>query len=208
MFRHILLMTVLFSVVLIYAMDEGRKVASVMVMPDIGEKSTNVDSFMIDFRFNGEGTYLKSDYPQVDFLPLETGENIRFDTIQWVTFKGVRVTWKKYIVAQDRKNYNDIESDGYRYWSEIEVDCVVMDNLGNLIHSRLKRPEMSDVFLVGQTVRGNFLLQIDQENGKTTRVDFNKPVLQCSSHSEHVFHNSEWKFCPFCGSTLNLVNIK
>ena len=182
---------------------ELKQPNSAWVFPDLDAEKIFVDSLRIEFRFSGYGVYIESDYPVLDKVPLENGETIDLSSIQWIEFSGKRVSWKQYIAPAERSQYDDVDMDGYRTWSQIEVDCSIKDRYGQLVKSRLKRPEMSDVFLTGLTQRGHFNLQLDQENGKTVRLIMDKGIfVQCSANPAHRFRNLGWKFCPLCGSPL------
>ena len=72
---------------------------------------------------------------------------------------------------------------------------------------RLQRPEVSDIFLSGATEHGDYRLQLDQENNRTVRVQFEALfIMQCRGNLKHLFPNLNWKFCPLCGSSLKRIN--
>ena len=78
---------------------------------------------------------------------------------------------------------------------------------GRVTHSRLQRPEVSDIFLSGATEHGDYRLQLDQENNRTVRVQFEALfIMQCRGNLKHLFPNLNWKFCPLCGSSLKRIN--
>ena len=77
---------------------------------------------------------------------------------------------------------------------------------GNVISSRIKRPEYADVFLIGETSRGEFKLQVDQENNKKVFVKFEPNfIMQCSKDQTHIFPNRSFKYCPLCGNKLKKI---
>jgi hypothetical protein len=178
-----------------------------MIAPDSGENQIKVRELKLDFKFAGYGYYMPSNYPLADEIPLENGEIVQLENIAEATLNASRVQWKKFISEPERKNYTDIADDGYRHWSAIEVDVWLRDWDGNITSSRIKRPEYADVFLVGITQRGDFSLQIDQENNKTVQIIFEPTfILQCTKDKTHLFPNSSFQFCPYCGSKLKRIN--
>ena len=178
-----------------------------MVAPDSGENQIKVKELKLDFKFAGYGYYMPSNYPLADEIPLENGEIVQLENIAEATFVAKRVQWKKYIPEPERKNFTDVDNDGYRQWSAIEVEVQLRDWDGNITNSRIKRPDYADVFLVGKTQRGDYSLQIDQENNKTVHVVFEPTfILQCTKDNAHLFPNSTFQFCPYCGSKLKRIN--
>ena len=118
-------------------------------------------------------------------------------------FRGKRVQWKQYVEPDRRDEYDNIDGDGYRHWTAVEVQTTVTDHQKNTIISRIDRPDYANVYLKGTTPRGEFKLQLNQENGKTVRLVL-KPtsLLVCTKDSTHVYSNMDWKFCPVCGGSL------
>jgi len=185
------------------AQSEGKQGFNAYVSPDSARESIYVTALKIDFKFAGYGTYIPAEYPTLTELPLETGERISFDKIAEATFKAERVQWKQFVDPDQRHQYESVDEQGYRHWSDVEIVATVKDWEGETIRSRIARPEVSDVFLSGKTSRGDFRLQIDQENNKTVHVVF-EPLFSmvCAKDASHVFPNSSWTFCPICGSKL------
>lgn len=185
----------------------GNAVAvTAFVEPDSGKEQIRVTDLKLDFRFAGYGYYLPSNYPVSESIPLENGEVVKLENIAEATFKARRVRWKKFIPEEERKNYTDVDSEGYRHWSAVEVECWIRDWEGNDTRSRIKRPDYSDVYLVGKTNRGEYGLQIDQENSKTVHVIFEPNfIMQCEKDKSHLFPNSSYVYCPFCGSKLKKI---
>lgn len=182
---------------------------SAIVYPDSSGKSVTVNNLRLDFRFAGYGIYLPDNYPSVTYLPLETGENINFQYLIEVTFTGKRVEWKQFVEPERRDEYDNIDKNGYRHWTAVEVQTSVLDLQRNRTESRIDRPDYADVYLKGTTPRGDFKLKLNQENGKTVRIVFKSSlVLQCVKDSTHVFPHSDWKFCPVCGGALKAVPVK
>ncbi len=176
------------------------------VEPDSGKGSIQVFDLKLDFEFAGYGVYIPAEYPTLTVIPLETGERVRLDKIAKATFKGTRVFWKKWIEPSERKKYDNVDSDGYYHWSDIEVAVTILDWNGQKTKSRIKRPEFSDVYLVGRTPRGDFKLQLDQENGKTVVVVFEPNfIMMCPNDKTHVFPNADYIYCPKCGAKLEKV---
>ncbi len=187
----------------LFAQPESKISFNAYVSPDSSKESIHVTALKIDFKFAGYGTYVPTEYPTLTELPLETGERISFDKISEATFRAERVQWKQFVDASQRHQYDSVDEQGYRHWSDVEVVAMVKDWEGEIIRSRIARPEVSDVFLSGKTSRGDFRLQIDQENNKTVYVVF-EPLFSmvCTKDASHVFPNSSWTFCPICGSKL------
>ena len=179
---------------------------SAIVAPDSGKKSMEVHDLKLDIVFAGYGIYFPSDFKTLTALPLENGETIEFSKIAEATFKGERVKWKKYILPEERDKYENIDSEGYYHWSDIEVRTIIYDWQDEVINTRLKRPDLSDIFLIGQTARGDFKLQLDVENQKTVHIIFNPQYyMQCTHDSSHIYPNATWKFCPECGHKLKKI---
>jgi len=177
------------------------------IYPDSSGLFIYVKNVHIDFKFAGYGVYVPSDYPSMTSVPLENGERINFENIAEMTLRPNRVYWKKFIEPSQRHQFDDVGTDGYRYWSEVEAETVIKVWDGLRIQSRIQRPDYSDIYLSGVTDRGDFRLQVDQENGKTIRIEF-EPVfiMQCSGDINHLYPNMQWKFCPICGSPLRRIN--
>lgn len=176
---------------------------SARIAADSGRQYITVQNLMIDFVFAGYGLYTPSEYPILTEMPLENGERILFNKIKEMTLSGERVFWKEFVPIEERSKFATIDANGYRHWSDIEVNVRATDWEGNVVKSRLKRPEYSDVFLRGETKRGELELQIDQENNKKVHIIFRPQfVMQCTGDKSHLFPNSDFKFCPYCGSPL------
>ncbi|MBN1479925.1 hypothetical protein EH223_18535 [candidate division KSB1 bacterium] len=173
------------------------------VSADSGKYYVEVNNLLLDFVFAGYGLYAPGDYPILTEFPLANGEKVRFDRVKEVTFSPERVFWKEYVEYDKRKEYLNVDENGYRHWSEIEVNVRLVDWENNFIHSRLKRPESSDIYLRGETSRGELELQVDQENGKKVHIIFRPNfVMQCTGEKSHLFPNSAFKYCPICGKPL------
>jgi hypothetical protein len=180
---------------------------SAKVAPDSGESWVAVNDLKLEFTFAGYGYYDPKDYGTLTELPLETGERVEFENIAEMTVTGIRTHWRKYVQPAERDQYDNVDEEvdenGYRTWSDVEADLVIVDWNGKVIRSRIERPELADIYLIGRTARGTFKLQLDQENGKKVHVKFLPVfVMQCSKNSSHTFHNTTWKFCPHCGAEL------
>ncbi len=177
------------------------------VYPDSIGACVYVKQVHLDFKFSGYGVYVPSDYPSLTCIPLENGERINFTNIAQMTLRSKRIHWKKYIEPAQRHQFDDMRADGYRYWSEMEAEAVIKTWDGVEIKSRIQRPDHSDVFISGITDRGDFKLQIDQENNKTVRLEFLPGfIMQCTADLQHLFPNVQWKFCPLCGAALKRIN--
>lgn len=173
------------------------------VSADSGTYYVEVNSLLLDFVFAGYGLYAPGDYPILTEFPLANGEKVRFDRIKEVTLSPERVFWKEYVEIEKRREYLNVDENGYRHWSEIEVSVRLVDWENNTIQSRLKRPESSDIYLRGKTSRGEFELQVDQENSKKIHIIFRPNfVMQCTGDKTHLFPNSTFKYCPLCGKLL------
>lgn len=188
------------------AIADGSSITA-MISPDSGENQIKVKELQLDFKFAGYGYYMPAQYPIADEIPLENGEIVQLANIAEATFSASRVNWKKFIPETERKNYAKVANDGYRHWSAVEVEVWLRDWDGNITESRIKRPDYADVFLIGKTQRGDYSLQIDQENNKTVHVVFEPTfILQCTKDKSHLFPNSSYQFCPYCGSKLKKIN--
>ena len=178
------------------------------VYPDKSGEGIEVNHLKLDFVFAGYGVYIPSEYPTLTQIPLEVGENVKFENVKRLTLAGKRVSWKKYIEPDQRRKYENMDGDGYYHWSDIEVEVTVTDWNDKVITSRIKRPDVADVFLIGQTNRGDFKLQLDQENNKTVVAVF-KPnfVMQCQNDHTHLYPNLNWQYCPICGGKLKKIQI-
>ncbi len=207
MFRRILLLyVVIFSstVSIAHAQISKQVAVRALVAADSAGIYINVKDLSLDFVFTGIGMYLPSDYPIVTELPLENGERIRFDKIREATFQAVRVSKNEYIEPAMRHKYSTVDKRGYRHWSDVEVDVWVKDWDGNELKSRIFRPPHADIFLRGETTRGNFKLQLDIENEKLVHVMFRPNfVMQCTEVKSHIFPNMDYQFCPYCGKPLH-----
>jgi len=176
---------------------------SARVAADSGHQYISVNNLMLDFVFAGYGLYTPSEYPILTLLPLENGEKIYLNKLKELTFSSERVFWKEYVTEEKRNKFSTIDANGYRHWSDIEVNVRAVDWEKNIIKSRLKRPEYSDVYLRGVTQRGELELQIDQENNKKVHIVFRPQfVMQCQNDKTHLFPNSDFKYCPKCGGKL------
>jgi hypothetical protein len=177
------------------------------VESDSGKNRIKVENLKLEFKYGGYGVYVISDYPVLTRIPLENGEFVQFSSILSATFRGKRVEWKQYIERENRNEFDNIDDMGFYHWDELEVECVIKDKQDNIIRSRIKRPHLADIFLTGTTDRGDFRLQLDLENGKTVYAilvpDY---VMQCIKNSAHVFPNSDWLYCPYCGGKLKRIN--
>jgi hypothetical protein len=191
-----------------YSQNEKLSSFTASVYPDKNADAIEVNHLKLNFTFAGYGVYLPSEYPTLTSIPLEDGEDVNFASIRKLTVTGKRVNWKKYIEPDQRRKYEDIDADGYYHWSDVEVEVTITDWNDKVITSRIKRPDVADVYLVGQTDRGDFRLQLDQENNKTVVVSF-KPnfVMQCENDPTHLFPNLNWKYCPICGGKLKKIQI-
>lgn len=185
-------------------MDNG---VTAFVESDSGKNRIKVDNLQLDFKYGGYGVYVVSDYPVLTQIPLENGEIVGFNSIIAASFRGKHVEWKKYVEPEERVKFENIDEMGFYHWDDLEVDCIIKDKHDKIIHSRIKRPLLADVFLTGTTNRGDFQLQLDLENGKTVHVLFVPDfVMQCMKNSTHVFPNENWLYCPYCGGKLKRIN--
>ncbi|MBN1542554.1 hypothetical protein JW992_10440 [candidate division KSB1 bacterium] len=188
------------------AQDSSSLSTIAKVYADSSSAPATVKNLRLNYKFAGYGIYVPGDYPVVSEFRLENGEIISFTKIAQARLRGERTRWKRYIDPKERGQYAEIDSEGYYQWSDIEVAVHLRDWEGNEIRSRLLRPENSDVFFIGQTQRGDFSLQIDQENNKTVLIEFEALfIMQCEKDASHLFPNSNWKFCPLCGGQLNRI---
>lgn len=177
------------------------------VYPDSSKPAIQVKNLQLEFVFAGYGVYLPSDYPTLTAFPLESGERIAMENIAELVCRPVRVQWKKYQEPDQRRTDARVDAQGYRHWSDVEVEVMLKDWNGNSVQSRLFRPEISDVYLTGMTDRGDFRLQLDQENGKMVRLEFEPLfIMQCTGDLNHLFPNMNWKYCPLCGASLKKVS--
>lgn len=177
------------------------------IRPDTSQAYIAVSNLTLRMEYKGYGLYLPTDYPILTMIPLDNGEMVHFQTIQEITLHGERVQWKKFVAPDERGNYSDVDADGYRRYSDVEVIVDLKDWNGKITQAMLKRPENSDVYFEGKTERGNYRLQIDQENNKTVNVQFLKSFsVQCTGDPTHVFENAGFSFCPICGKPLNKVD--
>ena len=176
---------------------------SARVAADSGHQYISVHNLMLDFVFAGYGLYTPSDYPILTEIPVENGERIFLNKLKEITFSGERVFWKEFVTEDKRDKFTTVDVNGYRHWSDIEVNVRVVDWEGNVLKSRLKRPEYSDIYLRGETQRGELELQIDQENNKRIHMVFRPQfVMQCKGDKSHLYPNSDFIFCPYCGNQL------
>ncbi len=201
--KHIFLLVVFFyfvSNVLSAAPQNGIRAR---VSADSGRYYVEVNNLLLDFVFAGFGLYSPGKYPILTEIPLENGEKVRFDRIKEVTFSAERVYWKEFVEPEKRKEYVDIDENGYRHWSDIEVNVHLVDWENKDLMSRLTKPEQADIFIRGETSRGVLELQLDVENGKKSHIVFIPNfVMQCTSDKTHLFVNSNHQFCPKCGNKL------
>ncbi len=205
-FKILLLFFILCETAFLPAQSKTDFPVTALVEPDSGKEAIRVRDLKLDFKFAGYGVYLPADYPTLKEIPLENGEIVHLDHIAEMTLKPTRVYWKKFIAEDERKDYTNIDAEGYRHYSTVEVEARLRDWDGTVSNSRIKRPEYADVYLKGKTSHGEFALQIDQENGKTVHVTF-KPtfIMQCPKNKSHLFVNSDYKFCPYCGTKLKRI---
>jgi hypothetical protein len=191
------------------AQTDSIPIFEAKVYPDSSKPAILVKNLQLEFVFAGYGVYLPSDYPIVTHFPLETGERVAMENIAEAQCHAARIEWKKYIEPGQRAQNAPVDAQGYRHWSDVEVEIAIRDWSGNLVQSRLFRPEISDVYLIGNTERGDFRLQLDQENSKTVRIEFEPLfIMQCSGNLNHLFPNVKWKYCPLCGASLKKVSKK
>ncbi len=177
------------------------------IYPDSSDFFIHVMRAQLDFRFAGIGVYAAEDYPCLSSIPLENGERIAFENITRMTLRPVRVFWKKYLEPSQRRAMDEIDQNGYRLWSSVEVDAAVTTWDGTVIRSRIHHADQADIFITGTTDLGDYQLQLDQENGKSVRVEF-EPIfiMQCTSDLTHLYPNRSWSFCPICGAALRRVS--
>jgi hypothetical protein len=198
---------VFFCIINGFAQIDPQVPVHALVYPDSASSGVFVRDIHLDVRFAGYGVYVPSEYPTLSCIPLENGERVTFDAMSQLTAHARRVHWKTFVEPANRHQYSDVNPDGYRYWSGVEVDVTITGWDGKVIHSRIQRPEVSDVYLSGTTDHGDFRLQLDQENNKTVRVQFDaKYIMQCTDNLKHLFPNMNWKFCPSCGAPLKRIN--
>jgi hypothetical protein len=173
------------------------------VAADSGKYYVEVNNLLLDFVFAGYGLYSPGDYPILTEIPLQNGEKVRFDRIKELTFSGERAYWKEFIEPEKRNQYVDVDENGYRKWSDIEVNVYLVDWENNKLVSRLKKPEQANIFIRGETNRGVLELQVDVEKNKKTHIIFRPNfVMQCTGDKSHLFVNSNHQFCPICGQKL------
>jgi hypothetical protein len=190
----------------LFAQSNNLTMVDAIVYADSTAQGIKVKNLKMDFKFAGYGVYIPANYPVVTEIPLENGEVINFENVAEARFKGERVNWKKYIEKDERHNYRNLDKEGYYHWSAIEVNTKIRDWDGNTTQSRIKRPDNSDIYLIGSTPRGDFELQIDQENDKTVIVEFEPNfIMQCTQNPSHVYPNVNWKYCPKCGGDLKRI---
>ncbi len=176
------------------------------VAADSGTYYVQVNNLLLDFVFAGYGLYSPGDYPILTEIPLENGERVRFDRIRSMTLTTERVYWKEFVDPERRKEFVNIDENGYRQWSDIEVNVRITDWENNTIVSRLKKPEESDIFLRGETSRGVLELQVDVEGNKKTHIIFIPNfVMQCTGDKSHIFVNVNYAYCPTCGKKLTKI---
>ncbi len=200
--RHIQLLVVFFALsTLLFAAPQNGVRARVAA--DSGKYYVEVNNLLLDFVFAGYGLYSPGDYPILTEIPLQNGEKIRFDRIKEITFSGERAYWKEFIDPAKRGQYSDIDENGYRKWSDVQVNVYLVDWENNTLVSRLKKPEQADIFIRGETNRGVLELQVDVENKSKTHIIFRPNyVMQCTGDKSHLFVNSTHQFCPKCGKKL------
>lgn len=173
------------------------------VSADSGRYYVEVNNLLLDFVFSGYGLYSSGDYPILTEIPLQNGEKVRFDRIKEITFTPERVYWKEFVEPAKRKEFVDVDENGYRRWSDIEVNVRLVDWENNIVYSKLKKPPESDIFIRGETNRGVLELQLDLENDKKSHIVFRPNfVMQCTGDKSHLFVNSNHQFCPKCGKKL------
>lgn len=178
---------------------------AVKIRPDTSQAFIDVANLTLRMEYKGYGLYYPADYPTLTMLPLDNGEIIQFENIKEITLHGERVFWRRYVAPEERNNYLDVDAEGYRRYSDVEVMLQITDWDGKVTKGMLKRPEASDVYFEGKTERGIFRLQIDQENNKIVDVRFMRTViLRCTGDPTHVFENVDYKFCPICGKPLKV----
>jgi hypothetical protein len=204
-----ILLILFFSSLTTVAQNGSPHIFEAKIYPDSSKPAVQVKNLQLEFVFAGYGVYLPSDYPTVTHFPLESGERISMENIAEMYCQPVRVQWKKYVEPGQRNQNTMVDAQGYHHWSDVEVEITLKDWNGNLVRSRLFRPEISDVYLTGTTDRGDFRLQLDQENGKTVRIEFEPLfIMQCTGDINHLFPNMKWKYCPLCGASLKRVSKK
>ena len=186
-----------------FSQDLKEPVLTAYVEPDSGKTSIRVSEVQLSFKFAGYGVYNPEDYPVMNKIPLENGMTIKLNQIAEMQFRAERVSWKKFIPQKERHQYKDVDEEGYRRWSAVEVNAKIKDWDGKSFNSRILRPEFADIYLTGQTNNGVYNLQIDQENDKVIHVVFEAEfVMQCEKDHQHIFPNKSWKYCPLCGAKL------
>ena len=201
--KHIILLLAFFWILssILYAAPQNGVRARVAA--DSGKYYVEVNNLLLDFVFAGYGLYSPGDYPILTEIPLQNGEKVRFDRIKEITFSGERAYWKEFIAPDKRSQYVDVDENGYRKWSDVQVNVYLVDWENNKLVSRLKIPDQSDIFIRGETSRGVLELQIDVENNKKTHIVFRPNfVMQCTGDKSHLFVNSNHQFCPTCGQKL------
>ncbi|HNW59467.1 MAG TPA: hypothetical protein PKI62_07320 [bacterium] len=202
-----ILAILLFSSLAAIAQPDSPHLFEARVYPDSSKPAIQVKNLQLEFVFAGYGVYLPSDYPTMAAFPLESGERIAMENIAEVLCRPVRVQWKKFLEPEQRRADPQIDAEGYRHWSDVEVEVSLKDWNGGTVQSRLFRPEVSDVYITGTTDRGDFRLQLDQENGKLVRIEFEPLfIMQCTGDINHLFPNMKWKYCPLCGASLKKVS--
>lgn len=205
-FKTVLFVFLLCQATFLFAQEKTDIPITAFVEPDSGQEAIKVLDLKLDFKFGGYGVYIPADYPTLKEIPLENGEIVHLDHIAEMTLRPKRVHWKKFIAEDQRKDYKDIDAEGYRHYSTVEVEAELRDWDGTVSKSRIKRPEYADVYLKGKTPHGEFSLQIDQENGKTVHLTFEPAfILQCPKDKSHLFPNSKYKYCPYCGTKLKRI---
>lgn len=206
LYRTLLLIVLFSSVVSSQFAAAPQSGIRARVAADSGAYYVEANNLILDFKFAGYGLYAPGDYPLLTEVPLQNGEKIRFDKIKELSLSPQRIFWKEYIEPDKRREFTNIDVNGYRHWSDIEVNVRLVDWEENVLQSRLKRPEYSDVYLRGETSRGELELQIDQENGKKIHIIFRPNfIMQCTGDKSHLFPNAYYTYCPICGKGLTKI---
>jgi len=193
----------LFSVTLFLLAQEKQVPAfRAQISVNSSQEYILAQQILMDFDFSGFGIYAPADYPLTTKVPLQNGEIIPFDKIKEMTLWSERVIQKKYVSPENRAQYN-VDNQGYRYKSEFVINVTLVDWEGDTLVSRIKQPEYSDVYIRGQTKRGDVEIILDHESDDVVHVVFlPNYVLQCSGDKSHIFPNADYKYCPKCGKLL------
>lgn len=124
-----------------------------------------ISNLQIDFRFKPYDIvnfYNPSDYPTVEYIPLQDGQNARFSLLRKVVFTKVKNEIRHFVPEEKRADFPEgsIDKDGYSQFSTYSIQVALTTQKGETVSGELKSPENSETWLIGNTAIGDYKMDL------------------------------------------------